>query len=256
MARRFWRWPETRRLPSLPLLQTHPNPGLACPYARTHAHHGPGTIALSGHLIEALDALCMARIPATWLKASWEAATLGGWFTGLLQVGRGGRSDRAGLRQACLLQQRHDGWQRAGVDGGQAGALLRRSESSGHRASRLPPAHPPPPMLARCRPPQRHDQLVKWLTAGRPRAYWLTGFFNPQGLLTAMKQEVNRRHAPDKWALDDVVMTSEVGGGGRGRGLAKRCGARGAASQGPCVAAGWSGCGERDGRQGRRRAVV
>ena len=26
-----------------------------------------------------------------------------------------------------------------------------------------------------------------------------------------MKQEVNRRHAPDKWALDDVVMTSEVG---------------------------------------------
>jgi hypothetical protein len=29
-----------------------------------------------------------------------------------------------------------------------------------------------------------------------------------------MKQEVNRRHAADKWALDDVVMTSEVGGGG------------------------------------------
>jgi hypothetical protein len=27
---------------------------------------------------------------------------------------------------------------------------------------------------------QRHDQLGKWLTLGRPRAYWLTGFFNPQ----------------------------------------------------------------------------
>jgi hypothetical protein len=26
-----------------------------------------------------------------------------------------------------------------------------------------------------------------------------------------MKQEVNRKHAADKWALDDVVMTSEVG---------------------------------------------
>ncbi len=25
-----------------------------------------------------------------------------------------------------------------------------------------------------------------------------------------MKQEVSRKHAADKWALDDVVMTSEV----------------------------------------------
>jgi dynein heavy chain len=92
-------------------------------------------------LIDALDALFMARIPAAWLKKSWEASTLGNWFSGLLQ---------------------------------------------------------------------RHDQLAKWLTLGRPRAYWMTGFFNPQGFLTAMKQEVNRKHAGDKWALDDVVMTSEV----------------------------------------------
>lgn len=27
---------------------------------------------------------------------------------------------------------------------------------------------------------QRHDQLHKWLTAGRPRSFWLGGFFNPQ----------------------------------------------------------------------------
>jgi hypothetical protein len=31
-----------------------------------------GTIALSGGLIEALDALFMARIPDAWLKKSWE----------------------------------------------------------------------------------------------------------------------------------------------------------------------------------------
>ena len=59
---------------------------------------------------------------------------------------------------------------------------------------------------------QRYDQLSKWINMSnaRPKAYWLTGFFNPQGFLTAMKQEVNRKHAGDKWALDDVVMTSEV----------------------------------------------
>ncbi|KAJ9508838.1 hypothetical protein QJQ45_028152, partial [Haematococcus lacustris] len=100
-----------------------------------------GTIALSGNLIEAVDALFIARIPSFWLAKSWEATTLGNWFTGMLQ---------------------------------------------------------------------RYDQLNKWLNLGRPKGYWMTGFFNPQGFLTAMKQEVNRKHAADKWALDDVVMTSEV----------------------------------------------
>jgi hypothetical protein len=38
-----------------------------------------GTIALSGPLIEAFDALFNARIPSAWLKKSWEAATLGNW---------------------------------------------------------------------------------------------------------------------------------------------------------------------------------
>ena len=27
---------------------------------------------------------------------------------------------------------------------------------------------------------QRHEQLLRWLNTGRPKAYWLTGFFNPQ----------------------------------------------------------------------------
>ena len=56
----------------------------------------------------------------------------------------------------------------------------------------------------------RYEQLRKWLDTGRPKSYWLTGFFNPQGFLTAALQEVTRAHAKtkDKWALDDVIMES------------------------------------------------
>lgn len=36
-----------------------------------------GTIALSGNLIDAVDALFMARIPEAWLKKSWEVRSLG-----------------------------------------------------------------------------------------------------------------------------------------------------------------------------------
>jgi dynein heavy chain len=74
-----------------------------------------GTVALAGDLIQALDSLFDARIPAVWLKKSWEAATLGAWFSGLIA---------------------------------------------------------------------RFAQLDKWVNTGRPRAFWLTGFFNPQGFLT------------------------------------------------------------------------
>jgi len=56
----------------------------------------------------------------------------------------------------------------------------------------------------------RDAQDREWLSSGRPRCYWMTGFFNPQGFLTAMKQEVTRLHKKDAWALDDVVYYSEV----------------------------------------------
>ncbi|KAG2382014.1 hypothetical protein C9374_005806 [Naegleria lovaniensis] len=54
----------------------------------------------------------------------------------------------------------------------------------------------------------RHEQLYKWLTEGRPNSFRLTGFYNPQGFLTAVQQEVTRSHAG--WALDDVVLKAEV----------------------------------------------
>lgn len=56
----------------------------------------------------------------------------------------------------------------------------------------------------------RDDQYRSWLEDGRPNSFWLTGFFNPNGCLTAMKQEVTRKHKSQKWALDDVVYHTEV----------------------------------------------
>lgn len=92
-------------------------------------------------LLQCIDSLYAGRVPASWLKLSWEVAALNTWFAELLQ---------------------------------------------------------------------RYEQLQRWLTTGRPKSFWLPGFFNPQGFLTAVKQEVTRRHAGDKWALDDVAMVSEV----------------------------------------------
>jgi len=56
----------------------------------------------------------------------------------------------------------------------------------------------------------RNAQMNDWVRGSRPASYWLTGFFNPQGFLTSMRQEVTRQHKNDQWALDDVVFHSEV----------------------------------------------
>uniref|UniRef100_A0A8D8Y8J0 Dynein heavy chain 8, axonemal n=1 Tax=Cacopsylla melanoneura TaxID=428564 RepID=A0A8D8Y8J0_9HEMI len=54
---------------------------------------------------------------------------------------------------------------------------------------------------------ERNTQLETWVTEGRPKQFWMTGFFNPQGFLTAMKQEVARAN---KWPLDLVEITNTV----------------------------------------------
>jgi len=56
----------------------------------------------------------------------------------------------------------------------------------------------------------RYNQLNSWISKERPPSFWLTGFFNPQGFLTAMKQEVTRQRKAEQWSLDEVDYKSEV----------------------------------------------
>ncbi|XP_044147017.1 dynein axonemal heavy chain 8 [Bufo gargarizans] len=98
-----------------------------------------GTIIMSESLRDVLDDVYSTRVPNVWRKASWASATLGFWFTELLE---------------------------------------------------------------------RSRQFTSWIYEGRPNVFWMTGFFNPKGFLTAVRQEAAREHRG--WALDSVTVQNVV----------------------------------------------
>jgi dynein heavy chain len=57
---------------------------------------------------------------------------------------------------------------------------------------------------------QRDQQYRQWLETDRPTSFWLAGFFNPQGFLTAVQQEITRNHSREAWALDSVTLHTDV----------------------------------------------
>ena len=98
-----------------------------------------GSIVLSEEMKCTMDSMFDARVPPKWKRISWQSATLGFWYTELLE---------------------------------------------------------------------RDAQFKRWCFQGRPKVFWPTGFFNPQGFLTAMRQEVTRTHKG--WALDSVICQNLV----------------------------------------------
>ncbi|KAL0487737.1 dynein heavy chain [Acrasis kona] len=55
---------------------------------------------------------------------------------------------------------------------------------------------------------QRNEQYSDWLENGPPKCFWISGFFNTPGFLTAVKQQATRHHSG--WSLESVSLKTEV----------------------------------------------
>ncbi|ETB59265.1 hypothetical protein YYC_03499 [Plasmodium yoelii 17X] len=56
----------------------------------------------------------------------------------------------------------------------------------------------------------RYEQIMNYFQNGKLKSYWLPGFFNPQGFLTSMKQEITRLNKKDQLSLDEVVLYADI----------------------------------------------
>ena len=57
---------------------------------------------------------------------------------------------------------------------------------------------------------ERYAQLDAWMTHGLPNCTWLGGLLNPQGFLTALKQEFARAHLAEGWYLDTLTFHADI----------------------------------------------
>ena len=147
-----------------------------------------GTIIMSENLRDALDNMFDARIPNTWKKVrppcvyekkKCSCSFSGGSYHIHSQTNNGKRLVTAFIQFShfCLFRLQIS-WESATL-GFWFTDLL-----------------------------DRHQQFYTWVFDGRPNVFWMTGFFNPQGFLTAMRQEITRAHKG--WALDGVVLDNDV----------------------------------------------
>jgi dynein heavy chain len=54
----------------------------------------------------------------------------------------------------------------------------------------------------------RNEQYMDWLENGPPKCFWISGFFNSPGFLTAVKQQATRNH--NGWSLESVALKTDV----------------------------------------------
>lgn len=111
-----------------------------------------GTIIMSENLRDALDNMFDARVPTNWKKISWESATLGFWFTDLLDRNQqfstwlfdgrptsfwmtGFFNPQVGI--PCDVYYRSTGWDEQCIECGIAFHLFIDVDSIGYSCSRL-----------------------------------------------------------------------------------------------------------------------
>ena len=134
-----------------------------------------GEVSLTREMTELLNALSNSKVPRQWLyspngdERSWLAPNLAIWF-----------------RSLQLRDQQLRSW------------LIHVSTCLGQGLLHYPPEYS---ML----PPNPSPFVFRTRMQGRPRSFWLGGFCNPQGLLSAIKQE-SVRASKDAIALDDMEL--------------------------------------------------